>query len=136
MERLKNLIKRINTFSSESPKKFLGIQLILIMAVILMLYPSASAAGGGIWVLFIALSLAMFLIPLNTYIYEKGFVKTSIISLFSAFILPAIGFTLIMLGPGNAIAALFLFFLILGASLFLGYLAPPLVLIIHYLKRR
>jgi hypothetical protein len=136
MQRSKNFRERITTFSREKTTKFLNMQMLIILAVILMLYPSASAAGGGTWGLFVALSLAMFLIPLNTYIYEKGFVKTSVISLFSAFVLPSIALTLIMLSPGNSIAAAILFFVVLGASILLGYLAPPMVLIIHYLKRR
>lgn len=125
-----------DSIDSMSERQIIGTEIVLIIVSLALLYPSLSVDNELIGI-FVAISLASVLIPVNTYMYFRGFHRTAVISLIFAYIVPWIAFFLIKFSPGtNSIAAAILFFMVLFGTIVVGYLLPPVVLIVHIFRKK
>ncbi|WP_414837592.1 hypothetical protein ACK3SF_04970 [Candidatus Nanosalina sp. VS9-1] len=124
---------------SSRQKKFLYIEVASILALLVMFYLFFYTGERSLGPLFIFASMALALIPIDTYAYYKGFRRTAVLSLVSAFIAPVFSLLLIILSPGGTEAAflyLFLFLAMVLVSVVIGYLAPVAVLLHYYITER
>lgn len=119
---------------SMSERKIISGEIALIVISLTLLYPLLSVDSELIAV-FVAISLASVLIPINTYVYLRGFHRTAVTSLIFAHVVPWFTFFLIVFSPGtNSIGWVALFFVIFFGSIALGYLLPLIVISVYVLK--
>lgn len=124
-----------DSIDSMSERQIIGTEIVLMIVSLALLYPSLSVDNELIGI-FVALSLASVLIPVNTYSYLRGFHRTAVASLIFAYVVPWVTFFLIVFSPGtNSIAYALLFFVVLFGTIIVGYLLPFSMLLVYFFKR-
>lgn len=125
--------KITNFLNNYNLKHILALELISILAVMIFFHLNAGI-DRKIW-LYLALGL-LSLIPVNTYLYFKNFVKTSVASLGIGYIIPLIFLVYARQILSPSIANVFLLAIVIVSSLAAALLLPILSFAYHLYKHK